>query len=99
MDMERLAALEAHYAAMAATFATKADVESLRADMHKMSADTHKWMVASLIGLFIGFGGLGVTMSQILRQPPVQNTAAAAPAAPSQPVQPIVIYLSPPPQK
>jgi hypothetical protein len=93
MDTERLAALEAHYNAMAATFATKADVESLRADMHKMSADTHKWMVASLIGLFIGFGGLGVTISQILKpqlQPQSMHGIAQAP-------QPIVIYLSPPP--
>jgi hypothetical protein len=92
MDTERLAALEAHYNAMAATFATKADVESLRADMHKMSADTHKWMVASLIGLFIGFGGLGVTISQILKPQALQAAQTAGP-----PPQPIVIYLSPPP--
>ncbi|MFS2003877.1 hypothetical protein ACEN9F_09655 [Duganella sp. CT11-25] len=98
--MERLAALEANYAAMAATFATKADVESLRADMHKMSADTHKWMVASLIGLFIGFGGLGITLGQILKpQQMPAPIAVATPAQPTQPTQPIVIYLSPPPQK
>jgi hypothetical protein len=90
MDKERLAALEAHYNALAATFATKADVESLRADMHTMSADTHKWMVASLIGLFIGFGGLGVTISRILKSQ-LQPVSAQA-AAP----QPIIIYLPQP---
>jgi len=58
MDNERLAALEAHYNAMAATFATKADIEALRAEMHKMSAEGYRWMVASMVGMFIGFGGL-----------------------------------------
>ncbi|MYM94232.1 hypothetical protein [Duganella vulcania] len=95
MDNERFAALEAHYNAILPTLATKADIEALRAEMHKMSADTHKWMVASLIGLFIGFGGLGITLSQILK-PQVQPATVQA-AAP--PAQPIVIYLSPPSPK
>jgi hypothetical protein len=88
MDSERFAALEAHYNAILPTLATKADIEALRTEMHKMSADTHKWMVASLIGLFIGFGGLGITLGQILK--PAATQAAA------QPPQPIVIYLQPP---
>ena len=91
MDSERLIALEAHYNAMAATFATKADIEALRAEMHKMSADTHKWMVASLIGLFIGFGGLGITLGQILKP-----TVQAATQMSTQPPQPIIIYLPQP---
>ncbi|GJI94505.1 hypothetical protein RugamoR57_12230 [Duganella caerulea] len=95
MDNERFAALEAHYNAILPTLATKADIEALRAEMHKMSADTHKWMVASLIGLFIGFGGLGITLSQILK-PQVQPATVQA-ATP--PAQPIVIYLSPPSPK
>jgi hypothetical protein len=92
MDSERFAALEAHYNAILPTLATKADIEALRAEMHKMSADTHKWMVASLIGLFIGFGGLGVTLVQILK--PASFAASAQMAPQSQ--QPIVIYLQPP---
>ena len=95
MDNERFAALEAHYNAILPTLATKADIEALRSEMHKMSADTHKWMVASLIGLFIGFGGLGVMISQILKQPPQPVASQLTAQAP----QPIVIYLSPPPQK
>ena len=95
--MERVAALEAHYTAMTANVATKADIEALRAEMHKMAAETHKWMVGSLIGLFIGFGGLGVTISQIMKQPmaPAQIAVATPMLAPAQ--QPIVIYLTPPP--
>lgn len=95
MENERFAALEAHYNAILPTLATKADIEALRAEMHKMSADTHKWMVASLIGLFIGFGGLGITLGQILK--PQAQSASTQGAA--QPPQPIVIYLSPPPPK
>ncbi|GJJ03859.1 hypothetical protein RugamoR64_43970 [Duganella rhizosphaerae] len=98
MDNERFAALEAHYNAILPTLATKADIEALRAEMHKMSAETHKWMVASLIGLFIGFGGLGITLSQILK-PQVQLATAQVGA---QQLQPIVIYLPQPqaaPQK
>ncbi|MYN18904.1 hypothetical protein D0T25_31015 [Duganella sp. BJB488] len=97
MDNERFAALEAHYNAILPTLATKADIEALRAEMHKMSADTHKWMVASLIGLFIGFGGLGITLSQILKP-----TAQATTQMSAQPPQPIIIYLPQPtaaPQK
>ena len=92
---ERFVALEAHYNAILPTLATKADIESLRADMNRMITETHKWMLGSLIGLFIGFGGLGYSIAQILRQP------VAAPAVAQLPIgaqQPIVIYLTPPPQ-
>ncbi|MBV6324428.1 hypothetical protein [Duganella violaceipulchra] len=92
MDNERFAVLEAHYNAILPTLATKADIEALRAEMHKMSADTHKWMVASLIGLFIGFGGLGITLGQILKP---QAQSAAMQMAAQQP-QPIIIYLPQP---
>jgi hypothetical protein len=43
--------------------------------------------------LFIGFGGLGVTISQILK-PQLQPQSAQSVV---QPPQPIIIYLSPPP--
>ena len=97
MDNERFIALEAHYNAILPTLATKADIESLRSDMNRMIAETHKWMVGSLIGLFIGFGGLGYSLAQVLRQPAAAPLIAQPLAAAAQ--QPIVIYLTPPPQQ
>lgn len=56
----RLATLEARFDTVLPTLATKADIEGLRADVQK-------WMVATIIGLFVGFGGLFVAMTNILR--------------------------------
>jgi hypothetical protein len=106
MDNE-VSALKAHIDAIVPTLATKADIEILRAEMHKMSAEGYRWMVASMIGMFLGFGSLYVAANNAIRtQPPatpvVMQAPAAQPAAPSQAqaMQPIVIYLSPPlPQK
>ena len=85
MDSE-VAALKAHIDAIVPTLATKADIEILRAEMHKMSADGYRWMVASMIGMFIGFGGLyfAANRSQDVRP------------APAPPQQPIIIYLPQP---
>jgi len=96
MDSERLAALEAHYAGLAATFATRADIEALRAEMHKMSAEGYRWMVASMVGMFLGFGGLYFAANR-----PQDVRAAAAPVQPAlvqpaQAPQPIIIYVTPP---
>ncbi|MYN44456.1 hypothetical protein GTP23_05130 [Pseudoduganella sp. FT93W] len=88
MNDSEFYALKAHYDAIVPTLATKADIEKLRAEMLHTVAEIHKWMVASMIGLFIGFGGLGIAMGQILK--PI---AAAAQAAPPQP---IILYVSPP---
>jgi hypothetical protein len=105
MDNERQIALEARFDTILPTLATKADVEALRADIHK-------WMVGSMIGLFIGFGGLAAAMGQLLKplppaapvvmQAPPAQAAQPAPAQlalPVQSMQPIIIYLSPPAQK
>lgn len=92
MENERFIALEAHYNAILPTLATKADIESLRSDMNRMIAETHKWMVGSLIGLFIGFGGLGYSLAQVVRQPSLPQPVSAGNP------QPIVIYVTPPPQ-
>ena len=92
---ERLAALEAHFNAILPTLATKADIEALRADMYRMSTDTHRWMLASMIGMFLGFGGLYFAASRDLRSPPAP---APAPQAVTQQVAPppVIIYNLPP---
>ena len=103
MDNDRQTALEARFDTILPTLATKADVESLRADIHK-------WMVGSMIGLFIGFGGLAAAMAQLLKPlpptapvivqaPPTQGAQPAQQAHSAQAMQPIIIYLSPPAQK
>jgi hypothetical protein len=108
MDNE-VAALKAHIDAIVPTLATKADIEILRAEMHKMSAEGYRWMVASMIGMFLGFGGLYFTANNAARPapaaPPVVLQAPAAQPAqaqvqpPPQQPQPIVIYLTPPAPK
>lgn len=76
---------------------TKADFADLRADvktgiaelkteMHKNSIDLHRWMLGTVIGLFLGFGGLFLAMSNSFKQP-----APLAAAASSQP--PIIINV------
>ena len=72
--MERLAALEARFDAVLPTLATKADIESVKTEIHKSSSDTHKWMIATVIGLFLGFGGLFLAMSNALK--PSQQSAS-----------------------
>ena len=83
-----VAAIKVNVATILANYATKADIGELRSDMHKATADVQKWMIATIIGLFIGFGGLFITMSNVLR-----------PIAPSTPVtatQPAPIIITVP---
>lgn len=65
----------------------------LRREMAEHRVDTHRWMMATVIGLFIGFGGLFLAMSNALKpsapvvlpaqQPIIINVPAApAPEAP-----------------
>lgn len=77
MDNERQNAFEARFDTIVPTLATKADVEALRADIHK-------WMVGSMIGLFIGFGGLAAALAQLVK--------------PQQPAAPVVVQAQPAPQ-
>ena len=60
----------------------------LRADMHKNSVDIQRWMIATVIGLFLGFGGLFLAMSNALKQPSPASQATAQ----SSP-QPIIINV------
>lgn len=76
------------------TLATKADIgdaktaiESVKAEIHKASGDTHKWMIATVIGLFLGFGGLFLAMSNALKP---------APHAPVAQQSPVIINIPPP---
>ena len=105
MDDSEFYALKAHYDAIVPTLATKADIEVLRAEMHKMSAEGYRWMVASMIGMFLGFGGLYFASNSNLKSqnavpaaaPAVSPSQATPQAYPVQPaalaVQPIIIYL------
>lgn len=95
MDSE-LTALKAHIDAIVPTLATKADIEVLRAEMHKMSAEGYRWMVASMVAMFIGFGGLYFAASRSLDERSHPAQAQAALPAQSQAPQPIIIYVTPP---
>lgn len=68
----------------------KAGMSDLRAEMHKANIDIHKWMIGTVIGLFLGFGGLFLAMSNALKQP-----ATTAVSSPGQQTQhpPIIINV------
>jgi hypothetical protein len=76
----RVSVLETRFDAILATLATKSDVAEVRADMSEVQADIHRWMLATVVGLFLGFGGLFLAMSNALR--PMAATPAAANMAP-----------------
>ena len=91
MDSE-VSALKAHIDTIVPTLATKADIEVLRAEMHRMSAEGYRWMVASMVGMFIGFGGLYFAANRSFEARTAPQ--AAPPAVVTQP--PVVIYLPQP---
>lgn len=74
----RLTALETRLDTVLPTLATKTDIESVKTEIHKSTGDTHKWMIATVIGLFLGFGGLFLAMSNALK-PVAANPQAQAP--------------------
>lgn len=80
---------QARIEAILPTLATKADIETVRTDMLRLSNETHKWMLASVIGMFIGFGGLFMAVSNTQHQAlpaPVLPAANPAPAGTAPPV-------------
>ena len=77
----RMTALETRLDTILPTLATKADI-------HQAVGETHKWMIATVIGLFLGFGGLFLAMSNALKPNPMMM----------QP-QPIIIQVPVVPQK
>ncbi len=67
---------------------SRSSIADLKAEMHKQHIDIQRWMIATVIGLFLGFGGLFLAMSNALK-------ASSTPAASTAPQQsaPIVITL------
>lgn len=93
----RLAKLES----VVGTLATKSDVEGVRTDLSKMDASIVRWMLATVIGLFLGFAGLFFTMQNSINGA-LDRVAKAKEFAPqpekhsqpqAPPIQPIVIQL------
>ena len=68
----------------------KTGISDLRTEIHKNSIDLHRWMIGTVIGVFLGFGGLFLAMSNALKQP----ATTAAPSLP-QTQQPIIINVPP----
>ena len=62
------------------TLATKADVEGVRTDIQRGINETHRWMLGTVIGLFLGFGGLFLAMSNSLKVTAAPAGASATPA-------------------
>jgi len=91
----RLTALEAKWDAVIPTLATKADIAgmegSLKSEIKDGAIGTQRWMIATVLSLFLGFGGLFLAMSNSSKgsttaQPTiivVPSTAAAQAAAPA----------------
>jgi len=72
-DMEhRITALETRLDTILPTLATKADIQ-------QATSETHKWMLGTVIGLFIGFGGLFFAMSNALKPIPSSTPMQQAP--------------------
>ena len=70
--------------------ATKEDAASVKTEIHRGIVETQRWMIATVVGLFIGFGGLFMAMTNALKP-----GAAPAPAA-AQP--PVIINIPSPAQ-
>lgn len=75
--------------------ATKEDVSAVKAEIHRGIVETQRWMIATVVGLFVGFGGLFMAMTNALKpsaapalsatQPPLIINAPSAnqPASPA----------------
>ncbi|AMO95843.1 hypothetical protein CFter6_3195 [Collimonas fungivorans] len=90
-DMDRLTTLEARFDALLPTLATRADMLSVKSEILRIVGETHKWMLATVIGLFLGFGGLFLAVTNSLKpelrqsvQPVVIQLPAGQPQIPSK---------------
>lgn len=78
---ERITGIEA----ILPTLATKADISEVRADIHKADASIRTWMIATVIGLFLGFAGLFLAVSSSFK--------TALPTASSPAMAPLIIQV------
>jgi hypothetical protein len=88
-DMDRLTT--ARFDALLPTLATRADMLSVKSEILRIVGETHKWMLATVIGLFLGFGGLFLAVTNSLKpelrqsvQPVVIQLPAGQPQIPSK---------------
>ena len=65
----------------------RAGFAEVRAEMAEGRAESQRWLIATVIGLFIGFGGLFMAMSNALKpvtiaagQPPIVINVPGAPS-------------------
>jgi hypothetical protein len=89
----RLIILETRFDTVLPTLATKADlaelkgalkgdVATLRTEMHSLFGSMHKWIAATCVALLLGFGGLSITMLNIVNSLPrvIAQATQGAPA-------------------
>lgn len=70
------------------TESAKTAVADIRSDLHKMDASIKTWMIGTVIGLMVGFGGLFLNMNKSTApqsQPIVIYTPTAQPQQPAPP--------------
>ncbi|WP_374582507.1 hypothetical protein [Pseudoduganella sp.] len=83
MDIEKdFLEFKARVEAILPTLATRADVEAMRADVTR-------WMLATVIGLFIGFSGLIMALTRVPAAPPATPATTAAQCQACAPPQPV----------
>lgn len=91
-DMEaRLIALEKTFETQLPHLATKTDISNVVGEIQKVDTNIHKmdssiktWMVGTMLGLFIGFGGMVFGLANFLK-PTAQSSAASAPGSAAAP--------------
>jgi len=50
-----------------AGMATKTDIAEVRVEIHKMDSSIKTWMIVTVVGLFLGFGGMIFTLGNFLK--------------------------------
>ena len=67
----------------------KSDFGDFRADIHDVIISTHRWLIGTIIVLLLGFGGMILTMTSVLKQrrQPIAQAAVSQPAATAPPVR------------
>jgi hypothetical protein len=91
-DMEkRLTVVEHAIVRIDATLEFMREHMATKADVEAGINSTQRWMIATVLGLFIGFGGMFFGMANFLKPSPAPATTAAPAAAVQMP--PIIINV------